>query len=53
MVVTDADAAYTRAKGGGARIAMAIRDDDYGGRDFSCFDIEGHLWSFGTYDPCV
>ena len=53
VVVTDADAAYARAKAGGAMIVMEIRDEDYGGRDFSCFDIEGHLWSFGTYDPCV
>ena len=51
VVVTDADAAYARAKAGGAKIAMEIRDEDYGGRDFSCFDVEGHLWSFGTYDP--
>ena len=51
VVVTDADAAYTRAKAGGAKIAMEIRDEDYGGRDFSCHDLEGHLWSFGTYDP--
>ena len=51
VVVTDADAAYTRAKGGRARIAMEIRDEDYGGRGFSCHDLEGHLWSFGTYDP--
>ncbi len=51
VVVTDADAAYTNAKAGGARIAMEIRSEDYGGRGFSCFDLEGHLWSFGTYDP--
>ena len=51
VVVTDADAAYTRAEAGGAKIAMEIRDEDYGGRDFSCFDLEGHLWSFGSYDP--
>lgn len=51
VVVTDADAAYTRAKAGGAKIAMEIKDQDYGGRDFSCYDLEGHLWSFGTYDP--
>jgi uncharacterized glyoxalase superfamily protein PhnB len=51
VVVTDADAAYTRAKGGRARIAMEIRDEDYGGGGFSCHDLEGHLWSFGTYDP--
>ena len=51
VVVTDTDAVYARAKAGGARIAMEIRDEDYGGRDFSCHDLEGHLWSFGTYDP--
>ena len=47
VVVTDADAAYARAKAGGSKIAMAIRDEDYGGRAFSCYDLEGHLWSFG------
>jgi uncharacterized glyoxalase superfamily protein PhnB len=51
VVVTDADAVYAMAKAGGAKIAMEIRDEDYGGRDFSCYDPEGHLWSFGTYDP--
>jgi uncharacterized glyoxalase superfamily protein PhnB len=51
VVVTDADAAYAKVKAGGARIAMEIRDEVYGGRDFSCYDREGHLWSFGTYDP--
>ena len=51
VVVTDADAAYARVKTGEAKIAMEIRDEDYGGRAFSCHDLEGHLWSFGTYDP--
>ena len=51
VVVMDADAAYAQAKAGGAKIAMEIRDEDYGGRAFSCHDLEGHLWSFGTYDP--
>ncbi len=51
IVVADADAAYTRAKAAGARIAMEIRDEDYGGQGFSCYDLEGHLWSFGSYDP--
>ena len=50
VVVANADAC-TRAKAGGARIAMEIRDEDYGGRGFSFFDVEGHLWSFGSYDP--
>jgi uncharacterized glyoxalase superfamily protein PhnB len=51
VVVTDADAAYARGQSGGAKIAMEIRDEDHGGRVFSCRDLEGHLWSFGTYDP--
>lgn len=51
VVVTDVDAVYANAKAGGARIATEIKDEDYGGRDFSCHDLEGHLWSFGSYDP--
>lgn len=53
VVVTDADAVYANARAGGARMAMEIKDEDYGGRGFSCFDPEGHLWSFGTYDPAA
>ncbi|MCE8032266.1 MAG: VOC family protein [Halomonas sp.] len=51
LVVSDADAIYTRAKAAGAQIAIEIKDEDYGGRGFSCRDPEGHLWNFGTYDP--
>jgi len=51
VVVSDVDAVYANAKAGGARIATEIKDEDYGGRDFSCYDLEGHLWSFGSYDP--
>jgi uncharacterized glyoxalase superfamily protein PhnB len=47
----DADAVYVRAKATGAKIVIEIKDEDYGGRGFSCYDLEGHLWSFGTYDP--
>jgi len=28
-----------------------IEDRDYGGRGFSCRDLEDHLWNFATYDP--
>ena len=51
LVVTDADAVYASAKAAGAKIVIEIKDEDYGGRGFSCFDLEGHLWNFGTYDP--
>ena len=51
MVVNDADAVYASAKSAGAKIAREIKDEDYGGRSFSCLDLEGHLWNFGSYDP--
>lgn len=51
VVVADADAIYRRAKAAGAEIVIEIKDEDYGGRDFSCRDPEGHLWNIGTYDP--
>lgn len=51
VIVTDVDALYKRAKAAGAEIVMPIKDQDYGSRDFSCRDPEGHLWNFGTYNP--
>ena len=51
LVVTDADAVYATAKAAGAVIVLDIKDEDYGGRGFSCRDPEGHLWNFGSYDP--
>lgn len=51
VIVPDADAHCARAKAGGAVIVVAIKDEDYGGRVYTCRDPEFHLWSFGTYDP--
>ncbi len=51
LIVDDADVVYARAMAAGATIVMDIKDEDYGGRGFSCRDLEGHLWNFGTYDP--
>ena len=51
VVVWDADADFTRGKVGGASAAMEIRDKKHGGGAFRCHDLEGHLCSFGTYDP--
>lgn len=51
VIVTDADAIYVLAKEAGAMIVNEIKDEGYGGRVFSCLDLEGHLWNFGTYDP--
>ncbi len=51
VIVSDADVLYARAKAARAEIVIDIKDEDYGGRGFSCRDLEGHLWNFGTYDP--
>lgn len=51
LIVNDADAVYAQAKAAGAKILLDIKDEDYGGRGFTCSDIEGHIWNVGTYDP--
>jgi uncharacterized glyoxalase superfamily protein PhnB len=51
LVVDDADAIYRRARAAGAEIVIEIKNEDYGGRGFSCRDPEGHLWNIGTYNP--
>jgi uncharacterized glyoxalase superfamily protein PhnB len=51
LTVNDADAVHERALRAGAQIVIALVDADYGGRGFTCRDLEGHVWSIGTYDP--
>ncbi len=51
LVVADADAVLGRVKAAGGTVVLDIKDEDYGGRGFTCLDLEGHLWSVGTYDP--
>ena len=51
VVVPDADAHHARAVAAGAEIVRPLVDADYGGRGYTCRDPEGHVWSFGTYDP--
>ena len=51
IAVSDCDAVYEKAKEAGAEMVFDIKDQDYGGRGFTCRDPEGHLWSVGSYDP--
>jgi uncharacterized glyoxalase superfamily protein PhnB len=51
VVVADADEVYRSAKAAGTLMVIDIKDEEYGGRGFTCRDLEGHIWSFGTYDP--
>jgi uncharacterized glyoxalase superfamily protein PhnB len=51
IIVPDADEHYRRAVAAGAEIVVELKDEDYGGRGYTCRDPEGNLWNFGTYDP--
>jgi len=51
IVVDDADAVHARAVAAGGKIVRKLQNTDYGSREFSVKDPEGHSWSVGTYDP--
>jgi uncharacterized glyoxalase superfamily protein PhnB len=51
LIVNDADAVYARAKEAGASFVIDLEDKPYGGRGFSCRDLEGRMWHVGTYNP--
>ena len=51
VVVLDPDAHYQRAKAAGAEIVRDLKDTNYGSREYSARDLEGHVWHFGTYRP--
>ena len=53
LVVDEPDAHYRRAKDAGAEIVREPNNTDYGSREYVCRDLEGNLWSFGTYRPRV
>jgi uncharacterized glyoxalase superfamily protein PhnB len=51
IIIKDVDTHYTRVVAAGARIIVALEDQDHGGRAYTCRDPEGHIWNFGSYDP--
>lgn len=51
IAVEDPDAHHARATGAGARVVRDLEDMPYGSREYSVRDLEGNLWSFGTYTP--
>ncbi len=51
LIVADCDQHHAQAKAAGATIVDELETKDYGGKGYSCRDLEGHLWSFGDYDP--
>jgi uncharacterized glyoxalase superfamily protein PhnB len=51
IVVPDPDEHCAGARAAGAQIVRELQDTEYGSREYSARDLEGNLWSFGTYDP--
>ena len=51
IVVEEIDEHYRGAIAAGAEIVLDIKDEDYGGRGYTCRDKEGHIWNFGSYNP--
>ncbi len=51
LFVDNAKAHYARAKAAGAEIVLDIEVEATGGRGYSCRDLEGHVWNFGTHNP--
>jgi len=51
IIVEEIDEHYRRAIDAGAEILIDIKDEDYGGRVYSCLDPEGYIWNFGSYNP--
>jgi len=51
VVIEDADAHHARAVAAGAEVLLGLKSDGLGRRGYSCRDPQGHIWSFGTYNP--
>ena len=52
VYIPDPDAHCAHAQAAGAEIISAPHDNEgYPGRGYAARDPEGHVWSFGSYDP--
>ena len=51
VIVDDVAAHCERARKAGAEILIEPAEQDYGGSSYTARDLEGYIWSFGSYDP--
>jgi uncharacterized glyoxalase superfamily protein PhnB len=49
--VDDPDDHFRRAAAAGAKILAPPYDTDFGSREYHVLDLEGHPWTFGTFQP--
>ena len=51
VYVENPDQHFQNAQAAGAKILYPPTDTDFGSREYHALDLEGHLWTFGTYRP--
>lgn len=51
VVISDVEAHYARARAHGAEVLLPLTAQSYGGSDYTCRDLQGYVWTFGSYDP--
>lgn len=51
VVVADPEAHCAQARSAGADIFLSLEEQPAGGRGYTARDPEGHVWTFGAYDP--
>lgn len=51
IMVADVDEHHHKAVAAGAEVVIKLKDEEYGGRAYSCLDLDGHVWNFGSYNP--
>ena len=51
VAIDDPDRHHATAVAAGARIIRPIETTHYGARTYSARDVEGYVWTFGTYRP--
>jgi len=51
VIIENLEDHFLQAKTAGATIIQPITEQDYGGKLYTCTDLEGYLWNFGSYNP--
>ena len=51
VVIDDVAGHYKHVTGKSAKVLLPLKSEDYGGQSFTVADPEGHVWTFGDYDP--
>ena len=51
VVIDDVEGHYEHVSDRGVKVLLPLKSEDYGGQSFTVADPEGHIWTFGDYDP--